>query len=128
MSFFRKLSHRISFTRAHKSIKHRNVCRKIKIILCTPPVILELCNCEHIAHPSQEAPAYSGVLELACRVSHVNMKFVRGLILRVVVTRSDASSRILTLSALAEHSGARLAPTFLQCTEPKRCLILFKIK
>ena len=55
-------------------------------------IILELNICEHIAHPSQEAPSYSGVLELACRVSHVNMKFVRGLILRVVVTRSDASS------------------------------------
>ena len=61
-------------------------------------VILELCNCKHIAHPSQEAPAYSGVLELACRVSHVNMKFVRGLILRVVVTRSDASSRTYLLA------------------------------
>ena len=92
-------------------------------------MIMELCNCKHIAHPSQEAPAYSGVLELACRVSHVNMKFVRGLILRVVVTRSDASSRTYSLcTALAEHSGARLAPTFLLCTERKRCLILFKIK
>ena len=98
MSLFRKLSQRISFTRAHKSIKHRNVCRKIKIILMHTTVILELCNCKHIAHPSQEAPAYSGVLELACRVSHVNMKFVRGLILRVVVTRSDASSRTYLLA------------------------------
>ena len=120
MSLFRKPSHRISFTRAHKSIKHRNVCRKIKIILMHTTVILELCNCKHIAHPSQEAPAYSGVLELACRVSHVNMKFVRGLILRVVVTRSDASSRTYLLTVHWLSIVARASHPRFYCAQSAR--------
>ena len=75
------------------------------------------------AHPSKPT-----VLELACRVSHVNMKFVRGLILRVVVTRSDASPYVLRRYCVL---GARLllsphAPT-LRGTEGKENPVPFII-
>ena len=83
-------------------------------------MIMELCNCKHIAHPSQEAPAYSGVLELACRVSHVNMKFVRGLILRVVVTRSDASSRTYLLTVHWLSIVARASHPRFYCAQSAR--------